>query len=361
MEKKYFSKFILEKWHLCFVPSSKNNYRPLFFQGRFLLYLVLGVLVLKLALIPLTLYLPNNRFFADVTKSALFQETNQVRIAQGLKPLKDNIILDKAAQAKAQNMLQNGYFAHTSPSGLSPWYWFKRQKYSYQYAGENLAIGFLNSDEVTRAWVQSPEHRKNIVNSHYEDMGLAVVKGLFQGHETTLVVQLFGKQAAVPVQTTSSSKMLQSQKNIVNQKPLVKGTTTQPKMTTTTSQSKGTRQNISVQPVEKHPLPPATSIVKKTIAPQPNLETQPTIQPKATSFQLVNFLNQSYAKLTQNIVLAVLAFISLAVLLLIVIEIQEQAPDLIAKGGLSIVLLTSFLFLGEGIALKLIPHHLLIC
>lgn len=345
---------ILERGHLSFIPSAKNNYRPLFFEGRFLLYLLLGVFILKLALIPLVASLPNYRFFADVTKSALFQETNQARITQGLHPLRDNILLDKAAQAKAQNMLQDGYFAHTSPSGLSPWYWFKQVRYPYQYAGENLAIGFLDSDEVTKAWEQSPGHRQNLLNPHYEDMGLAVVKGPFQGHETTLVVQLFGKKAPTSMQTTSSEKVLQPQKNLVNQKPAVKGTTTETKATV---QPKTILENVVTQPATKHPLLLKTPVAQKTLVAPSISGSQPI---KSISFSFVKFLDQSYAKLADNIILAVLAFISLALLLLIVIEIEQQAPDLVAKGGLAIILIASFLFLGEGVILKIIPHHLLI-
>ena len=324
--------FILERGHLNFIPSARNNYRPLFFEGRFLLYLLLSVLILKLALIPFVASLPSSRFFADVTKSALFQETNQVRIAQGLQPLKDNILLDKAAQAKAQNMLQNGYFAHTSPSGLSPWYWFKQVKYPYRYAGENLAIGFLNSDEVTKAWEQSPEHRRNLLNPHYEDMGLAVIKGPFQGHDTTLVVQLFGQ----PAVTSSPSAVLKPSSPSLKVLPPQKSTV------------KGAEKALATKPEAAPPIK------------IPARKLQPNIEKNSPSFQMVKFLDRNYEKITQNILLAVLAFISLAIILLIIIEVQNQAPDLIAKGGLAIILLVSLLLIGEGSILKIIPHHLLI-
>jgi len=85
---------------------------------------------------------PQNEFYADLTKSSLVDLTNRNRATFNLPPLKESPQLDAAAYLKALDMEKNGYFAHTSPTGITPWYWFDQVGYNYRYAGENLAIGF---------------------------------------------------------------------------------------------------------------------------------------------------------------------------------------------------------------------------
>ena len=52
-------------------------------------------------------------------------------------------MLQEAAEKKAQDMIENNYFAHTSPQGKTPWHWVEESGYDYRYAGENLAINQL--------------------------------------------------------------------------------------------------------------------------------------------------------------------------------------------------------------------------
>ena len=111
----------------------------------------------------------------------------------GLSELKHSHTLDLAAQKKAEDMLKKNYFAHTSPDGIKPWHWFKEVKYNYTFAGENLAMNFVEAEDAMQAWMNSLTHRDNIVNKNYEDIGIAVAVGQLEGHQTTLVVQLFGK------------------------------------------------------------------------------------------------------------------------------------------------------------------------
>lgn len=116
----------------------------------------------------------------------------------GLPPLSENPVLDRAAALKAADMMQKNYFAHTSPDGTDPWHWFKVSGYNYRFAGENLAIGYVDSQEVNQAWLDSPTHRANILNRNYKEIGIAVLQGSFQGAKTTVVVQEFGtKQPAL--------------------------------------------------------------------------------------------------------------------------------------------------------------------
>ena len=122
----------------------------------------------------------------------IISATNSFRKELGLDSLRENNVLDIAAAQKLQDMAVNEYFAHFSPSGVSPWHWFAINNYSYSYAGENLAIGFVDPKAAIDAWAQSPSHRKNMSNTNYQEIGVAVRNVEIQGSEGVLVVQLFG-------------------------------------------------------------------------------------------------------------------------------------------------------------------------
>ena len=132
---------------------------------------------------------------ATVYPAVLADLTNKDRQEEGVKELTWNETLAQAAKLKAEDMIKNEYFAHTSPQGISPWYWLAELKYNFSYAGENLAIRFSDSDDVQDAWLNSPSHRANILNSKFTQMGIAAVDGVFQGKETTVVVEFFGTPA----------------------------------------------------------------------------------------------------------------------------------------------------------------------
>ncbi len=133
---------------------------------------------------------------AAVVSSILVDLTNGDRAVSGLGILTVNPALVAAAQAKANDMAEHGYFAHVSPAGIDPWHWFKGAGYAFEYAGENLAIDFADSADVERAWMNSPTHRKNILDPHYTEIGIATAQGMYQGRLTTFVVQEFGAPAA---------------------------------------------------------------------------------------------------------------------------------------------------------------------
>lgn len=125
--------------------------------------------------------------------------TNTARQEAGLSALEENAELDAAAQEKATDMFVNNYFDHVSPTGTTPWNWLDKNGYDYHYAGENLAINFTNAKEQHEAWMQSPTHRKNILNPKYAEIGVAVQKGFIEGNESVITVQVFGLRAGQPV------------------------------------------------------------------------------------------------------------------------------------------------------------------
>lgn len=167
---------------------------------------VLGLLIVGTLALSISLASPALRSgqLAAVLSAKLVDLTNSDRESDQLGTLTVNPVLVAAAQAKADDMAKNEYFAHTSPSGLDSWHWFKQAGYSFSYAGENLAVDFTDSNDVNEAWLNSPTHRANILNGHFTEIGIATAKGTYQGHSTTFVVQMFGTPAkAAPIASAS--------------------------------------------------------------------------------------------------------------------------------------------------------------
>ena len=129
----------------------------------------------------------NPKAFAE---SELLKLINEDREVNGLPKLSFHPVLNLAAYAKANDMLSENYFAHTSPAGETPWHWFEAVGYRYTFAGENLAKGFDDPVDLEKSWMASTSHRANILSPNYSEVGLAVVS--HQGQN--LVVQLFGSQ-----------------------------------------------------------------------------------------------------------------------------------------------------------------------
>ncbi|HOF42649.1 MAG: CAP domain-containing protein [Patescibacteria group bacterium] len=119
---------------------------------------------------------------------------NEARASINIIALKENAMLKRAAEEKAQDMIDKNYFAHVSPEEKDPWYWIKQSGYDYRFAGENLAMNFTNAEDEHNAWMESESHRKNILNPNYDEIGVAVKEGVLNGRKTILVVQMFGKQ-----------------------------------------------------------------------------------------------------------------------------------------------------------------------
>jgi len=127
--------------------------------------------------------------------SVLVTLTNKNRAAANVPELKVSPILEKAAQMKADDMAAKSYFAHNTPEGYAPWYWFAKAGYDYYVAGENLAVNFEDSEEVERAWMNSKTHFLNIINPRFTEIGIATSTGLYKGRTAVFVVQLFGTPA----------------------------------------------------------------------------------------------------------------------------------------------------------------------
>ena len=176
-----------------FTPHKNNNFRAKILHNSGLVVLigiVLGVNLFVRLLDNTSLHILG--FTSSVTIDEVVSLTNEKRVSAGLQPLSYNSTLADAARRKAANMLAENYWAHNSPSGISPWHWFQQADYKYTHAGENLAKDFASTDRMVEAWMNSPTHRENIVSDKFDEIGIAVVPGNLLGEDTVLVVQLFG-------------------------------------------------------------------------------------------------------------------------------------------------------------------------
>jgi hypothetical protein len=183
--------------HDHFLPHARNGHVPHVLGHRVLFgYATVLVLVKVLAVI-VGVVLPSSSLYSSaVTPENIVRLTNEARRAAGVTELEVSVPLARAAQAKARDMLAHQYFAHTSPGGVTPWSWIRDAGYAYRHAGENLAINFLEAEDVEAGWMASPSHQANVVDPRYEDIGVAVLQGQYQGKETFVVVQMFGTPKA---------------------------------------------------------------------------------------------------------------------------------------------------------------------
>ncbi|MBI5817033.1 MAG: CAP domain-containing protein [Candidatus Yonathbacteria bacterium] len=131
---------------------------------------------------------------SELTKTGVINQTNNERTAQGLSTLSENSKLDASAEAKVDDMFAKQYFEHVSPSGVGVDKLAENVGYAYIVVGENLALGNFKDDKaLVTAWMNSPGHRANILNIRFEEIGVSVKKGMFDGREVWLGVQEFGK------------------------------------------------------------------------------------------------------------------------------------------------------------------------
>ena len=182
------------------VPHARNNYRPHTLSARALMLYATLLVSVKVSVIALSVLGPATLADASaITTANVFNLTNTSRSESGLSALTWNDALARAAQAKADDMLAKGYFSHTSPDGRLPWDFITVQGYNYLTAGENLAEGFVEAETTEEAWMNSPGHRANILNKNFQEIGVGISDGKYQGQRTIFVVQMFGTPMEQPI------------------------------------------------------------------------------------------------------------------------------------------------------------------
>ncbi len=359
----------MNKWlHSHFIPSHHNGYQPYFLRLKIaagILGLVLGVEALYLA--QTFLVLPQSDYFAAIFATVLVDQTNQSRMTENLSTLAVNTTLERAAQLKADDMAKKSYFAHNSPDGKTPWYWFETVGYDYAAAGENLAVNFTDSKDITEAWMHSPTHRANIMNGNYTEIGIATARGEYKGKDAIFVVQEFGRPSLIARQLDTASGTARSIQEMIataTRTAPTPGATKQPTPTPPVVAPKP-------KPTPEQNVAGASSSVKtlSTIAPvTPENNAASTIVAGAETQKLtipvypvnlpilershvskLDLLLASPRQATSTIYLILAAIILFALGLAVFIKIRVQYPHIIANGILLVAILLSLVVLNQAL------------
>lgn len=180
----------------------KQNQRQSVQNVRKIVAVSVGVLLVFASFLGCQLLEPitrGNRIVSANEQNAIREETllkiNAERTKNSLNTLKENSVLSKAAQHKAEDMISRDYFAHIRPSDSYKWSDFiDEQNYNYRYAGENLAKGYTSIESMIQAWLNSPSHRDNILSSDFVETGIGYAYKETDSGDILYVVENFGTE-----------------------------------------------------------------------------------------------------------------------------------------------------------------------
>lgn len=186
------------------IPDEKNEFRPHLIRRYGLLLVFLTVIGAQFIYSGITADLVAGKK-TDITVESLLDATNTERQRADLPLLMINHKLNQASNSKAQDMFKKQYWAHVSPDGVQSWKWLEDEGYNFSKAGENLAKDYTSTDAVINAWMNSVEHRKNILNPDYQDVGFAVVDGEYMNESSEFIVAFYGLSSANAIANTHRS------------------------------------------------------------------------------------------------------------------------------------------------------------
>jgi len=305
-----------------FIPHEGNDHRPHFLHGKNARTIVTLVLVLELIafIVPTLTFVGvvSNSNLASVLPGVLASLTNEERKQNQLPNLAVNTLLNQAAQMKAEDMAAKSYFAHTSPEGLTPWHWLDAVGYRYDYAGENLAINFTDSQDVTEAWMNSPTHRANIVKSSYREVGTGMATGIYEGKETLFVVQVYANpRSAEAAPIVPKEGTVQTNQMAINESPV--------------TNILGAETEVTAASATLEPTPVVSEPVAKM---QIDQQAGPTFIEKLMASPRHTF---------NTVLYFIIALMLVALVLNVAIKFNIQHPDLITN-GLAVVAIVGAIF-----------------
>jgi len=332
-----------------FIPHLQNDHQPHLLRWEAALVILSLVLITEIYFLSVSFWLtPWVSFFASIVPDAAVGLTNEQRLASNLTSLNVSPALVMAAQLKANDMASKGYFAHVSPEGITPWHWLEVAGYQYRAAGENLAVNFIDSQDMTNAWMNSPTHRANILNNNFTEIGIATAKGIYDGKETVFVAQFFGRPASMvpasqeqktspsPIAAVSASPAAQlavAPMPVVSQS-LGTSLAASSSVGTLVSAVQGTSDDEIVPGLTESSSPQEMAI-KQIVAPQ-------------------NFLNRFLTTphaISNYFYFVLLTILVLALVLKIFIKIKIQHPALIVNGALLLIVISTLILANQYIAL----------
>lgn len=123
------------------------------------------------------LTIPSDDNEAKTFEAEVVRLVNIERKKAGRSELKHNWELSRVARYKSEDMRDNGYFAHNSPTYGTPFQMMKSFGINYRTAGENIAKGQVSPEAVVKAWMNSSGHRANILNPSFTEIGVGYASG----------------------------------------------------------------------------------------------------------------------------------------------------------------------------------------
>jgi len=317
-----------------FIPHEGNDHRPHFLRWEATMAVAGIILFCEIVFLAgVGFGVSGFRLFGEILSNVLVEQTNAERVTHDLSFLTASAVLEDAAQMKADDMAQKGYFAHTSPEGITPWYWFSEAGYGFSYAGENLAVNFVDSRDVTNAWMNSPKHRDNILGANFTEIGIATSRGVYEGREAVFVVQMFGKPARVAAAQTETLPVLLPA-------TIVRKSEEEPLPQETFVAVRGTEN----QEPERADAGSEINQIPVTAAPQA-VSNQPLPVKIAASVATM-------PRKTLTVLYVVIAtIVGAALLLKVFVRIRIQHPALIFNGVLMLLLIVSALTINQYLAL----------
>ena len=271
-----------------FIPHKGNNYHPHSLRPKRIIFhlasaaAIKTIVVVFIMLFPLSAWLSPDMLAAQSKK--IISLTNDLRKEKSIPILTENTLLNQAAYNKTQDMLIEQYFAHIGPDNKDLKSWLGAVGYKHSIAGENLALGFASAEDVMKAWENSPTHYSNLIDDNFKDIGVAMSDGVFQGEDTVLAVQYFGRPQQAQV-----AKPL---------KKLVKVLSEPAKATVAVSVSAGKKENI----VKAQATLPDDTKAASLVLGEKNIDLQKEGTSTWSGSQIIS--NSDYKKISNPVILA---------------------------------------------------------
>lgn len=325
-----------------FIPHEGNDYKPSLFEYAAMSSIMVVGIIFFMSSLAANRFIVRTDQGAAVYASVLVDLTNTARAQNNQSDLSISDILTKAAQLKAEDMAAHQYFSHTSPDGTTPWYWFQKAGYEFVYAGENLAVDFTESADIEKAWLASPKHKENIVDPRFREIGIATKTAVWQGRETTFVVQLFGTPSSMAFVPEAKAAEPVPSKTPAKTSGEVLGDET----VKVASAAEDVKDEENVEVLSETP---STVVVQNKTAQNVELPIEVATQ-KATVIDkaLVRIPGvSSYA------LMALAGIVLLGLILFVFVEIKRQHPKQVFLGVFAFIALASLAYVSQSFALPI--------
>ena len=192
-------------------------------------------------------------------------------------------------------------------------------------AGENLAVNFVDSQDAINAWMNSPIHRDNILNNNFHEIGVGTAKGIYEGKETTFIVQFFGRRSVI---TAESATVVNEDKQPI---PSIAG-----------SSNESFTENPTITTVKGE--------VRNVVASDNPSPTELAVKENPT-LSIANRLLSTPRAVSNYLYFVLFTILLLALLLSIFIKIRIQHKALIINGVILLLIISSIIWLNQYIAL----------